>query len=131
MPTPTGLHIATLLSALFLKHFPALVETGHIFVAMPPLYRIDVGKETYYALDDEERKGMNALRPKTGRARVTETRFKGLGEMNPLQLRKHHRPRHAPAGATDSGNHSATQQMMDMLLGKTRRRPQDLPGRER
>ena len=84
-----GLHIATLLCALFLKHFHALVETGHIFVAMPPLYRIDVGKEIHYALDAEERQAiMDVIAAEKKKGKILETRFKGLGEMNPLQLRE-------------------------------------------
>jgi len=84
-----GLHIATLLSALFLKHFCPLVEAGRIFVAMPPLYRIDVGKQTFYALDGEERQGVLArIEAEKLKGKVSETRFKGLGEMNPLQLRE-------------------------------------------
>ncbi len=82
-----GLHIATLICALFLKHFPKLVENGHIFVALPPLYRIDVGKEVFYALDEEEKEHILARHQKS-RSKITLTRFKGLGEMNPLQLRE-------------------------------------------
>ncbi|MBT3226633.1 MAG: DNA topoisomerase IV subunit B [Deltaproteobacteria bacterium] len=84
-----GLHIATLLCALFLRHFHALVEAGHIYIAMPPLYRIDIGKEIFYALDDEEKKGLLdrfTAEKKKGKANIQ--RFKGLGEMNPLQLRE-------------------------------------------
>ncbi len=84
-----GLHIATLLSALFLRHFRPLVDAGRIFVAMPPLYRIDVGKQTFYALDAGERQGVLARIEAEGlKGKVSETRFKGLGEMNPLQLRE-------------------------------------------
>ena len=117
-----GLHIATLLSALFLKHFTALVETGHVFVAMPPLYRIDVGKETYYALDDEERKGIHErIAAEKKKAKVLETRFKGLGEMNPLQLRESTidpDTRRLVQLTVDS--HTATNNVMDMLLAKKR-----------
>jgi len=117
-----GLHIATLLSALFLKHFTALVETGHIFVAMPPLYRIDVGKETFYALDDEERKGIHErIAAEKKRGKITETRFKGLGEMNPLQLRESTvDPDTRRLVQLTVENHTATTKMMDMLLGKKR-----------
>lgn len=86
---PDGAHIATLLCALFLKHFPALVRAGHVFVAMPPLYRIDVGKQTYYALDDHERQGiLDRLAAEKVKGKPVITRFKGLGEMNPIQLRE-------------------------------------------
>jgi topoisomerase-4 subunit B len=84
-----GLHIATLLCALFFKHFKPLVKAGNIFVAMPPLYRIDQGKEVYYALDETEKddilRRLNGS-PKKGKPNVQ--RFKGLGEMNPSQLRE-------------------------------------------
>jgi topoisomerase-4 subunit B len=84
-----GQHIATLLCALFLRHFRPLVLAGHIYVAMPPLYRIDVGKQVYYALDDAERAGiLDRIAAENPRAKPTVTRFKGLGEMNPLQLRE-------------------------------------------
>jgi len=82
-----GQHIATLLCALFLKHFGPLVEAGHVFVAMPPLYRIDVGKEVHYALDDAERDVLlDRIEAEKKAAKVSVTRFKGLGEMNPEQL---------------------------------------------
>ncbi|MBW3551509.1 MAG: DNA topoisomerase IV subunit B, partial [Proteobacteria bacterium] len=88
-----GLHIATLLTALFLKHFPALVAAGHVFVAMPPLFRVDVGKQVLYALDEEEKRILlekiereKAERKKGSSGAVNVTRFKGLGEMNPEQL---------------------------------------------
>jgi topoisomerase-4 subunit B len=84
-----GLHIATLICALFLKHFPTLVKAGHLYVAMPPLYRIDVGKEVYYALDDQEKSGILArIAAEKKRGKINIQRFKGLGEMNPLQLRE-------------------------------------------
>jgi topoisomerase-4 subunit B len=81
-----GLHIATLLCALFVKHFPTLVEDGHLFVAMPPLYRIDIGKDVYYALDDSELESI--LKKVKGNKNPQITRFKGLGEMNASQLRE-------------------------------------------
>jgi len=117
-----GLHIATLLSALFLKHFTALVETGHVFVAMPPLYRIDIGKETYYALDDEERKGIHERIAAEGKkGKVVETRFKGLGEMNPLQLRESTiDPDTRRLVQLTVESHAATTRLMDMLLAKKR-----------
>ncbi|MDA9848696.1 DNA topoisomerase IV subunit B [Luminiphilus sp.] len=84
-----GLHIATLICALFLRHFQPLVRAGHVYVAMPPLYRIDVGKEVYYALDDAERNGiLDRLAAENKRAKPNVQRFKGLGEMNPGQLRE-------------------------------------------
>ena len=84
-----GLHIATLICALFLRHFRELVLAGHVYVAMPPLYRVDVGKEVFYALDDSERKGiLDRIEAEKMRGKVTVTRFKGLGEMNPAQLRE-------------------------------------------
>jgi topoisomerase IV subunit B len=84
-----GQHIATLLCALFLKHFPALVEARHVYVAMPPLFRIDVGKEVHYALDDAERDLLlDRIEAEKKSARVSVTRFKGLGEMDPMQLRE-------------------------------------------
>ncbi len=84
-----GLHIATLLCALFLRHFTALVRAGHVFVAMPPLYRIDMGKETFYALDEAERDGiLGRFSAEHRRGKPQVTRFKGLGEMNPGQLRE-------------------------------------------
>ena len=117
-----GLHIATLLCALFLKHFHALVETGHVFVAMPPLYRIDVGKETHYALDAEERQAiLDVIAAEKKRGKILETRFKGLGEMNPLQLRESTidpDTRRLVQLTIDSEN--KTSSMMDMLLGKKR-----------
>lgn len=84
-----GLHIATLICALFLRHFRPLVRAGHVFVAMPPLYRIDVGKEVFYALDESERNGvLERLIAENKRAKPNVQRFKGLGEMNPSQLRE-------------------------------------------
>ncbi|MDB5987010.1 MAG: parE [Nevskia sp.] len=84
-----GLHIATLLCALFLKHYRPLVQAGHIYIAMPPLYRIDAGKQVYYALDNAERDGvLDRLQAEGVKAKINVTRFKGLGEMNPLQLRE-------------------------------------------
>ena len=83
-----GLHIATLLCALFVRHFPTLVEQGHVYVSMPPLYRIDVGKEVFYALDDAEKAGiLDRIAAEKKKGKIQVTRFKGLGEMNPLQLR--------------------------------------------
>ena len=84
-----GMHIATLLCALFLKHFPKLVESGHIYVAMPPLFRIDVGKEVFYALDEGEKQGiLDRIKAEKLKGKINIQRFKGLGEMNPMQLRE-------------------------------------------
>ncbi|MDG1122489.1 MAG: DNA topoisomerase IV subunit B [Glaciecola sp.] len=84
-----GLHIATLLCALFVRHFRTLVNAGHVYVAMPPLFRIDIGKEVYYALDESEKQGiLDRIEAEKKRGKVNVQRFKGLGEMNPLQLRE-------------------------------------------
>ncbi|MGY0611218.1 MULTISPECIES: DNA topoisomerase IV subunit B [unclassified Luteimonas] len=117
-----GLHIATLLAALFLRHFPALVRAGHIFVAMPPLYRVDIGKQVFYALDEEEKR---LLLEKIAREKlkgtVNVTRFKGLGEMNPPQLREstiHPDTRRLVQLTIDDADQ--TRSLMDMLLAKKR-----------
>jgi topoisomerase-4 subunit B len=117
-----GAHIATLLCALFLRHFRPLVVAGHVHVAMPPLYRVDVGKQVYYALDDDERKGViDRIVAENPRAKPTVTRFKGLGEMNPLQLREttmapeSRRLVQLTLEAKDEAD-----KMMDMLLAKKR-----------
>jgi topoisomerase-4 subunit B len=84
-----GAHIATLICALFVKHFPKLVENGHVYVAMPPLYRVDVGKQVFYALDEAEKTGiLDRVESERIPGKVQVTRFKGLGEMNPKQLRE-------------------------------------------
>jgi topoisomerase-4 subunit B len=117
-----GLHIATLLCALFLRHFRELVLAGHIYVAMPPLFRIDVGKDVFYALDDSERKGiLDRIEAEKLRGKVTVTRFKGLGEMNPSQLRETtmNRDTRRLVQLTVSGKDN-TDQLMDMLLAKKR-----------
>jgi topoisomerase IV subunit B len=117
-----GAHIATLLCALFVRHFRPLVAQGHVFVAMPPLYRIDIGKEVYYALDEGEREGViDRLRAEGRRGKIAVTRFKGLGEMNPLQLRE-------TTMAPDTRrlvqltleDLEETDGLLDMLLGKRR-----------
>ena len=117
-----GLHIATLLCALFLRHFPALVEAGHIFVAMPPLFRIDVGKQVFYALDEAEREETLArIEREKLRGQVAITRFKGLGEMNPPQLRESAlHPDTRRLLRLDIDDAGATRGLMDMLLAKKR-----------
>jgi len=117
-----GLHIATLLCALFLRHFRELVLAGHVYVAMPPLYRIDVGKEVFYALDDSERKGiLDRIEAESMRGKVTVTRFKGLGEMNPSQLRETTMNRDTRRLVQLTVNaRDKTDQVMDMLLAKKR-----------
>ena len=115
-----GLHIATLLCALFVRHFRAMVEHGHIFVAMPPLYRIDLGKEVHYALDEEEKEGiLDQLKRKKGKPNVQ--RFKGLGEMNPLQLRETTMdPNTRRLVQLSLDNAEETMALMDLLLAKKR-----------
>jgi len=117
-----GLHIATLLSALFLKHFPALVAAGNIFVAMPPLFRVDVGKQVFYALDEEEKRLLlERIEREKMRGAVNVTRFKGLGEMNPQQLREStiHPDTRRLVQLTNEDD-SGTRSLMDMLLAKKR-----------
>ncbi|HUH91501.1 MAG TPA: DNA topoisomerase IV subunit B [Lysobacter sp.] len=123
-----GLHIATLLCALFLQHFPALVAAGHVFVAMPPLFRIDLGKQVFYALDEEEKRILlekiereKAERRKGSAGVVHVTRFKGLGEMNPSQLREstvHPDTRRLVQLTVDDAK--LTHALMDMLLARKR-----------
>ncbi|WP_067866026.1 DNA topoisomerase IV subunit B [Neptuniibacter marinus] len=117
-----GLHIATLLCALFVRHFKHLVSEGHVFVAMPPLYRIDVAKEVYYALDDAERDGiMERIRAERKNAKIGVQRFKGLGEMNPLQLRETTMsPDTRRLVQLTVAPGDGTNEMMDMLLAKKR-----------
>jgi topoisomerase IV subunit B len=117
-----GQHIATLLCALFLRHFRPLVANGHVYVAMPPLYRIDAGKQVHYALDDVERDQLlKKIEKESPRTKPQVTRFKGLGEMNPSQLRettidpKTRRLVQLTIEAADD-----TDQLMDMLLAKKR-----------
>lgn len=117
-----GLHIATLLCALFIRHFPALVDHGHVFVAMPPLYRIDIGKEVHYALDDDEKQGiLDRLEAENKRGKVNVQRFKGLGEMNPMQLRETTMDRNTRRLVQlTREEHDGTLEVMDMLLAKKR-----------
>jgi topoisomerase-4 subunit B len=117
-----GQHISTLICALFVRHFPQLVHAGHVHVAMPPLYRIDVGKEIYYALDDAERQGvLDRIEADGLKGKVSITRFKGLGEMSPSQLRETtmapetRRLLQLTIEAKDK-----TEQLLDMLLAKKR-----------
>ncbi|CAH9055947.1 DNA topoisomerase 4 subunit B [Pseudoalteromonas sp. CIP111854] len=117
-----GLHIATLLCALFVRHFPTLVKQGHVYVAMPPLFRIDVGKDVYYALDEDEKKGVLArIEAEKKRGKVNVQRFKGLGEMNPLQLRETTMdPNTRRLVQLTLEEPQQTMEMMDMLLAKKR-----------
>ncbi|HVC28761.1 MAG TPA: DNA topoisomerase IV subunit B [Gammaproteobacteria bacterium] len=117
-----GQHIATLLCALFLRHFRPLVQHGHVFVCMPPLFRIDIGKNVYYALDEAERKGiLDRIAAEKQKGKIMVTRFKGLGEMSPLQLRETtispdtRRLVQLTIEAKDN-----TDKLMDMLLAKKR-----------
>jgi topoisomerase-4 subunit B len=117
-----GAHIATLLCALFLRHFRPLVTAGHVYVAMPPLYRIDIGKDAYYALDDAERQGViDRITAENKKGKITVQRFKGLGEMNPKQLREttlSPDTRRLVQLTIEPGDD--THQLMDMLLAKKR-----------
>ncbi len=117
-----GAHIATLLCALFVKHFRPLVAAGHIYVAMPPLFRIDVGQEVHYALDEQEKKGiLDRIAADKPRAKPTVTRFKGLGEMNPLQLRETTMdPDTRRLVRLEIEQRDNTDKMLNMLLGKKR-----------
>jgi topoisomerase-4 subunit B len=139
-----GLHIATLLCALFLRHFRPLVQAGHVYIAMPPLFRIDAGKQVFYALDDSERVGiLDRLQAEGNKSKLSVTRFKGLGEMNPLQLRETTMSRDTrrlvqltldelpepvvellegeePADAAPAATQITTDMLMDMLLAKKR-----------
>ena len=117
-----GAHIATLICALFVRHYPALVKAGHIFVAMPPLFRIDIGQDVYYALDNSEKQGvLDRLEAEKKKGKVNVQRFKGLGEMNPLQLRETTMApdtRRLVQLTIEDGDD--TNQIMDMLLAKKR-----------
>jgi topoisomerase-4 subunit B len=123
-----GLHIATLLCALFVKHFRAVVDAGHIYVAMPPLFRIDIGKEVFYALDENEKNGiLDRITAEKKSGKVNVQRFKGLGEMNPLQLRETTMARDTRRlvqltleEEPDLKSEGSTFEIMDMLLAKSR-----------
>ncbi|TNC91542.1 MAG: DNA topoisomerase IV subunit B, partial [Thalassolituus sp.] len=117
-----GLHIATLLCALFVRHFRKLVSEGHVYVAMPPLYRIDIGKDVFYALDEAEKQGvLERIEAEKKRGKINVQRFKGLGEMNPMQLREttmDPNTRRLVQLTLEPGD--GTNEMMDMLLAKKR-----------
>ena len=117
-----GLHIATLICALFVRHFKPLVAAGHVYVAMPPLYRIDIGDNVYYALDEAEKTGvLDRIKAEKKRGKVNVQRFKGLGEMNPLQLRETTMDpdtRRLVQLTVDAN--SGTEKLLDMLLAKKR-----------
>lgn len=117
-----GMHIATLLCALFVRHFPRLVSEGHVYVAMPPLFRIDVGKQVFYALDESEKQGvLDRIAAEKLKGKIAIQRFKGLGEMNPLQLREttiHPDTRRLVQLTLEADDN--THQMLDMLLAKKR-----------
>lgn len=117
-----GLHIATLLCALFLKHYRVLVEQGHVYIAMPPLFRIDIGKDVYYALDEAEKEGiLDRISAENKKGKVQVTRFKGLGEMNPLQLRETTMdPNTRRLVQLTIDDAEETDSLMDMLLAKKR-----------
>jgi len=116
-----GLHIATLICALFVKHFRALVEAGHAYVAMPPLYRIDIGKEVFYALDESEKAGhLDRIAAEKKRGTPVVQRFKGLGEMNPMQLRETTMDPDTRRLVRLTLTDNKTEEVMDMLLAKKR-----------
>jgi topoisomerase-4 subunit B len=117
-----GLHIATLLSALFQRHFRSLVRAGHVYVAMPPLFRVDIGKQVHYALDESEKNEiLDRIQREKIKGQVMVTRFKGLGEMSPQQLREttmHPDTRRLVQLGVEEGD--GTDQLLDMLLAKKR-----------
>ena len=122
-----GLHIATLMCALFLKHFSQIVKQGHVYIAMPPLYRIDVGKEVFYALDDSEKSNIiKKINRRKKHGKINIQRFKGLGEMNPAQLKETtispDSRRLVQLSVNDESEESLKKvyEIMDMLLGKKR-----------
>ncbi len=116
-----GAHIATLICALFVRHFKPLVKAGHVFVAMPPLYRIDAGKTILYALDDDEKEKITQELTKSNKGKINVQRFKGLGEMNPLQLRETTMdPNTRRLIQLTLDDEPLTFAMMDMMLSKKR-----------
>ncbi|QBR84961.1 DNA topoisomerase IV subunit B [Legionella israelensis] len=116
-----GAHIATLICALFLRHFKPLIKAGHVYVAMPPLYRIDAGKEVHYALDEIEKDQVINRLSKNSRTRMNVQRFKGLGEMNPIQLRETTMdPDTRRLVQLTLDDEISSMSIMDMLLSKKR-----------
>jgi topoisomerase IV subunit B len=122
-----GLHIATLMCALFLKHFPEIVKKGHVYIAMPPLYRIDVAKEVFYALDDSEKNNIiKKINRRKKKSKINIQRFKGLGEMNPSQLKEttispdSRRLVQLSVESESEESLKEVYEIMDMLLGKKR-----------
>lgn len=122
-----GLHIATLICALFLRHFPKIVKNGHVFIAMPPLYRIDFGKEVFYALDDSEKNSIiKRIKRRRKKLKLNIQRFKGLGEMNPSQLKEttispdSRRLVQLSVESDSDDTFNNAYEIMDMLLGKKR-----------
>jgi topoisomerase-4 subunit B len=116
-----GLHIATLFCALFLKHFRPLIEAGNVYIAMPPLFRLDAGKQVFYALDQAELDGIkDRLSAEGNRAKISVTRFKGLGEMNPMQLRETTMARDTRRLVQLTLDEEPAEKVMDMMLAKKR-----------
>lgn len=117
-----GYHIATLLCALFYQHFRPLVAAGHVYVAMPPLFRIDIGKDVYYALDEDEKQGvLDRIKAEKKKGTINIQRFKGLGEMNPSQLRETTmRPETRRLVRLTIKENDTSEKMLDMLLAKKR-----------
>lgn len=122
-----GLHIATLMCALFLRHFPEIVKQGHVYIAMPPLYRIDAGKDVFYALDESEKNNIiQRIKRRKKKAKINIQRFKGLGEMNPSQLKEttispdSRRLVQLSVNTNNQDSLTIVYETMDMLLGKKR-----------